>query len=164
MRLFLAQSASLADEEGMQTAFSTCLKGRWRTAPSLHATLLFLGETFAPERIVDLLSSHSWILEDAPLAGVGLFERNRIFYAAGTHPSLLLARRQVMRKLEMPPETDPVVHVTLMRYKQIDFPCFSAQAQRLQGSRIGMMHGPMRLFRSRLSPGGAAYEVLHTFT
>lgn len=165
MRLFLAQQASLYDYEGIKNGFAPCLEGRWRISESLHATLLFLGERPDPKPIITQLSDTVFELDSRELTSFGLFERRRIFYAAGEHPMLLHCRKQAAAALGIKPDDDPVVHVTLMRYKVIDRECCAHARETfpVESLPVGKMHGPVTLYRSILTPKGAVYEPIHTF-
>lgn len=161
MRLFLAQAATLDDYKGVQARFSPCLEGRWRTESSLHATVLFLGERFSMAEVIATVSALTLQLDDAPIEGVGLFEPNRIFYAAAAHPTLLETYRVLCHAFGIQRRDLYTPHVTLMRCKKIDIPCLRAKI--ITRQRLGIIAGPLLLMRSTLTPDGAVYEVLHRF-
>ena len=163
MRLFLAQPASLEAYALLRRRFSPCLEGRWRTETSLHATVLFLGERFAPDEVVRRVRDCDWHLDDAPLAGFGTFERNRIFYARCDHPTLVAAHGALRRAFGMPPDGVYLPHVTLMRYKRLDAACVKAENAWNNSLIIGKAAGPMQLMKSTLTPEGAVYETLYAF-
>jgi 2'-5' RNA ligase len=163
MRLFLAQSAVLDDYSALQARFDPCIKGRWRTESSLHATVLFLGKRFTPEQIISVVSKCSFTLSDAPLAGVGRFAHNRIFYAAAVHPSLIETYHILSEAFEMAHSRPYIPHITLMRYKAIDAVCFENACETLGDRRLGTVGGPLTLMKSTLTPEGAVYEPVHQF-
>lgn len=163
MRFFLAQSATLYDYAGLQADFSPCLAGHWRTAASLHATVLYLGDRFTPEQIVETVSYCDYLLEDAFIKGVGRFARNRIFYAASDHPTLIQTHRLLSAAFAMKHQRHYRAHVTLMRYKRIDPGCFEKEKTEVEAVVAGKLRGALKLMRSTLTPAGAVYETVYTF-
>lgn len=163
MRLFLAQSAELEDYAALRERFAPCLEGRWRAETSLHATLLFLGERFAPRDIIETVEQSACTLEDAAIVGVSRFGHNRIFYAASDHPSLVEANATLSRAFGLTVPRRYVPHVTLMRFKAIDELCFEAACRALGDTVLGRIDGPLKLMQSTLTPEGAVYELVHQF-
>ena len=163
MRLFLAQSATLYDYAGLQADFSPCLRGHWRPASSLHATVLYLGDRFAPEQIIETVSDCDYVLGDAFLKGVGRFARNRIFYAASDHPTLRKSHRVLSAAFALEYQRHYRAHVTLMRYKRIDVDCFEKEKTEIEAIVAGKLQGGLKLMRSTLTPAGAVYDVLYRF-
>jgi len=163
LRLFLAQRAFIDDYETLRADFAPCLEGRWRTPESLHATALFLGDRFEPERIVRTVASLALDLDDAPIEGTDRFTHNRIFYAGADHPSLASTSRRLAEAFGLTPRRRFVTHVTLMRYKQIDPDCFERKKTAWEHRKIGTVSGPLILMKSTLLPTGAVYEPLHIF-
>lgn len=163
MRFFLAQSATLFDYPGLQADLSPCLRGHWRTASSLHATVLFLGDRFTRERIIDAVSSCDYRLDDAFIRGVDRFAHNRIFHAAAEHPTLIQTHRLLSAAFGIPPQHRYKTHVTLMRYKKIDVACFEKEKTALEAVVAGKLHGGLTLMQSTTTPSGAVYETVHRF-
>jgi 2'-5' RNA ligase len=163
MRLFLAQSAAPDDYSALQARFDPCIKGRWRTESSLHATVLFLGKRFTQEEIITTVSQCDYTLEDAVLNGVGRFAHNRIFYAAAVHPTLVETYHTLSEAFAMAHSRPYLPHITLMRYKAIDTVCFEHACDALGGLRLGTVGGPLKLMKSTLTPEGAVYELVHQF-
>jgi 2'-5' RNA ligase len=163
MRLFLAQSAVLNDYTALQTRFSPCVQGRWRMETSLHATVLFLGERYDVSQAVETVSSLAYSLQNAPIIGVGLFEHNRIFYAAAEHPTLIETHAKLSGAFGMAPHRSYIPHVTLMRCKTIDTGCFESAQTAFAKIKIGSISGPLTLMKSTLTPLGAVYEPLYQF-
>jgi 2'-5' RNA ligase len=163
MRLFLAQSAALDDYSALQARFDPCIKGRWRTETSLHATVLFLGKRFEAEEIITTVSKCSYALKDAPLAGVGRFAHNRIFYAAAVHPTLVETYHTLSEAFSMAHSRPYLPHITLMRYKAIDTVCFENKCEKLGERRLGTVGGPLKLIKSTLTPEGAVYKTIYEF-
>jgi len=163
MRLFLAQPATLYDYAGLQEDFSPCISGHWRTAPFLHATVLFLGDRFVPERIIDTVSAGDYRLEDAFIRGVDRFAHNRIFYAASEHPAMVETYHRLSEMFSLRHGRPFIPHVTLMRYKRIDVGCFEKEKTELEGIVAGKLEGGLKLMKSTLTPAGAVYETLYRF-
>ncbi len=163
MRLFLAQSATLDDYGALQARFAAALTGRWRSESSLHATVLFLGDRFAPEQVIVTVSAVAPRLDTAVISGVERFSHNHIFYAAAEHPSLCRAHAALARALGMTPHTAYTPHITLMRYKQVDIDAFTSAQQAIREHTLGHIGGPLLLMRSTLTPNGAVYDVIHQF-
>jgi len=163
MRLFLAQSASLDDYRALQERFDPCIKGRWRTEDSLHATVLFLGKRFTKEEIIATVSQCDFALEDAVLGGVGRFAHNRIFYAAAVHPTLVETYHVLAEAFAMEHGRPYVPHITLMRYKAIDTVCFENECEKPGDRRLGTIGGALKLMKSTLTPEGAIYETVYKF-
>ena len=163
MRLFLAQSAVIDAYASLRHTLDTCVKGRWRSAASLHATVLFTGERFPAEEIIERVRTLDIALGSAAIEGIGRFVRNRILYASARHPALIEAHSKIAEALGMPVQSPYTVHVTLMRYKTMDTECFDAQSASLRGKRLGSIGGPLKLMKSVLTPDGARYETLYRF-
>jgi 2'-5' RNA ligase len=163
MRLFLAQRAFIKDLDGLQRQLSPCLKGRWRTTESLHATVLFLGERYTPDSVIETVSQCSFTLEDALIKGIGRFAHNRILYAAALHPTLLQTYHRLSHAFGITHQHNFTPHITLMRYKEIDEHCFDVETAALEGKRLGELAGPLQLMQSTLTPQGAVYETLYRF-
>jgi 2'-5' RNA ligase len=163
MRLFLAQSATLYDYTGLQADFSPCMRGHWRTASSLHATVLYLGYRFRPREIVATVSECDYHLEEAFIKGVDRFAHNRIFYAAADHPTLIQTHRRLSAAFALKHERNYKPHVTLMRYRRIDIGCFEKEKTELEAIVSGKFEGGLKLMRSTLTPSGAVYETLYQF-
>lgn len=163
MRLFLAQRAFMTDLDGLQRQLSPCVKGRWRSAESLHATVLFLGERYTPDSVIETVLQCSFTLEDTPIEGIGRFAHNRILYAAALHPTLLQTYHRLSHAFGITHQRDFIPHVTLMRYKEIDERCFDRERETLDSYRLGELSGPLLLMQSTLTPQGAVYETLYSF-
>ncbi|WP_345972272.1 2'-5' RNA ligase family protein [Sulfurimonas diazotrophicus] len=163
MRLFLAQAATLYDYPGIQAAFTPCMQGRWRPESSLHATLLFLGDRFPPERVIDLVRRCDLPMADAYIKGIERFSHNRILYAASEHPTLVEGHRMLSSAFEMQPHGHYIPHVTLMRYKKIETACFEKEKTTAEAVIAGKIEGGLKLMRSTLTPAGAVYDTLYAF-
>lgn len=163
MRLFLAQAATLFDYPGVQEQFSPCLRGHWRLASSLHATVLFFGERFSTEEIIEKVAACGIVPGSAFIKGLGRFDHNRIFYAAAEHPVLAEGYRQLSAVFDMPPQRPYIPHVTLMRYRRIDIGCYEKARMAAEEIIAGKLEGPLRLMGSQLTPAGAVYRTLHQF-
>jgi len=163
MRLFLAQSAEIFDYGFLQESLSKCFFGHWRTQDSLHATVLFLGNRFPEATVIDTVTSVPYVLESAPIRNLDVFEHNRILYAASEHPTLVQTYNTLGKALGMEEKRAYIPHVTLMRYKYFDRPCFEKNGTDLEGRVIGRLSGPLQLMKSTLTPEGAVYELVHQF-
>jgi len=163
MRYFLAQKAHIYDYRGLVESASPCLKGHWRTEHSLHATVLFLGEDFTEEEILQRVAACDYELKHGTVTGLGRFQHNRIFYAGADHPGLIEAHRRLSGAFDMRPSRHYVGHVTLMRYKNIDTACFDAAHAQFDGALLGKISGPLILMKSITTPDGAVYEEIHHF-
>ena len=163
MRLFLAQAATLYDYPGIKDRFSPCLQGHWRPASSLHATVLFFGERFSSEAIIEKIAASKIEVGTAFIKGVGRFERNRIFYAAANHPALAEGYRQLSALFAMPSQHPYIPHVTLMRYRHIDIGCYEKAQTASEAIIAGKLEGALRLMTSQPTPAGAVYKTLHQF-
>ncbi|MHC3995298.1 2'-5' RNA ligase family protein [Thiomicrolovo sp. ZZH C-3] len=163
MRLFLAQTAALYDYPGLQAALAPCIQGRWRPESSLHATLLFLGDRYTPDTVIETVRRCNPPMADAYIKGIGRFSHNRILYAASEHPTLVEGHRLLSSAFAMPPHRHYAPHVTLMRYKKIDTDCFEKEKTTVQTVIAGKIAGGLKLMRSTLTPAGAVYDTLYTF-
>ncbi|WP_345987430.1 hypothetical protein WCX18_09925 [Sulfurimonas sp. HSL1-2] len=163
MRLFLAQTATLFDYTGIRDAFAPCIEGRWRPEASLHATLLFLGDRFSPEQVIETVRNCDLSLSNAYIKGIDRFAHNRILYAASDHPTLVAGHHLLSHAFAMTPHRRYVPHVTLMRYKKIDIGCFEGEKMNTEAVVAGKLEGNLKLMRSTLTPSGAVYDTLHQF-
>jgi RNA 2',3'-cyclic 3'-phosphodiesterase len=185
VRLFIgveladAVSAAAADAAlALQTALTTAAPGftaRWIPRDNLHITLWFIGEVIEPRAgiIADRLREPFEVPTfSVHLAGCGAFPPSgppRVLWIgsrAGTEPMRRLHDRLADRlvPLGLPPETRPFTpHLTIARVKdpgrapsRLVRQVLAAAAGDCGESAVNAV----TLFRSRLSPRGAAYEPL----
>lgn len=125
--------------------------------------MLFTGERFDADAIISTVSALHLHPTDAAITGIDRFARNRILFAGASAPGLARDHQRVAEALGTLPDTPYVPHVTLMRYKHIDLPCFEARQALFEGENIGTIDGPLRLMNSVPGPRGAVYETLYVF-
>lgn len=157
--------AATADLRGIEGA-------RWTGASGRHVTLNFLGwiPSAGVDRVIEAVDAAAGRHEAAPatLAGLGTFPRERrarVLWAgvndpAGLLPALARDLGEALRPAGYEPEDRPyTAHVTLARFKT---------PRSLAGLLPDLPEAPaafavdrVTLFRSRLSPSGSRYEVVH---
>lgn len=143
---------------------------RWTALDNQHVTLNFLGwvESGLLGRVVaamDEVANHHAPAE-VSLTGLGAFPRERrarVLWAgiedpAGLLPSLAQDLGEGLRAVGYEPEERPyTAHLTLARFKTprpVELPPIPAPPSPFTVDRV-------TLYRSRLSPAGARYEVMH---
>lgn len=154
---------SVADLKGLSGA-------RWTSVDNQHVTLNFLGwveSRLLPDVVAavdDAARRHA--PANVSLDGLGAFPRERrarVLWAgvddpAGLLPALATDLGECLRATGYEPEDRPfTAHLTLARFKTpkpLELPELPAAPATFTVDRI-------TLFRSRLSPSGARYEVVH---
>ena len=173
LRLFTAIRVPQDQLEWLDRAVSgiKSLPGaRWTSVENQHVTLNFLG--WVPSDLLgqvvaavdEVAARHS--PAELSLTGLGAFPRERrarvlwagIADADGLLPALATELGERLRAVEYVPEDRPyTAHLTLARFKaprSVELPDLPASPGPFTVDRI-------TLFRSRLSPAGARYEVMH---
>lgn len=159
-RLFLAVPAVMEGYEKLQEQFAPLVRGRWTPPERLHLTLLFLGERFDAEWLIERIGRESIGLAPPPLRGLGYFRRNRILFARTGNASLQRLYDTLCRAIGQPTETlEP--HVTLMRFKGVrEWGAFKATLREYETQSLGRLEPKLILYRSQLRPEGPLYTVL----
>jgi 2'-5' RNA ligase len=159
-RLFLAIPALMDAYETLQEDLDPLLRGRWVPPDRLHLTLLFLGERFDAEWIIERLDRETLSLTPPQLRGLGCFKRNKILFARTGNASLQRLYDTLCRVIEQPSRPlEP--HVTLMRMKRImEWQTFRTRLQEYETQPLGHLEPKLILYQSRLLPEGAHYTVL----
>lgn len=143
---------------------------RWTALENQHVTLNFLGwiESGLLGRVVAAVEEVATLHTSAEvtLTGLGAFPRERrasVLWAGvedpeGLLPSLARDLGERVRAVGYEPEERPyTAHLTLARFKTprpVELPAIPAPPSPFTVDRV-------TLYRSRLSPGGARYEVVH---
>lgn len=173
LRLFTAVTVPREQLEWLDDAVAG-LKGlsggRWTSVGNQHVTLNFLGwveSRLLPDvlgAVDDTARRHA--PADVSLEGLGAFPRERrarVLWAGiddpgGLLPALATDLGERLRATGYEPEDRPfTAHLTLARFnapRPLELPELPAAPGRFSVDRI-------TLFRSRLSPSGARYEVVH---
>lgn len=174
MRCFLALPLAEDTRDALCRLQADLRVGRPVARENLHLTLAFLGEQTGPalEDLHEELEALSWPGFELTLRGTGCFGATvpRVVFAGadpvpglvGLHRATKAASRRaglVLQKRRFQP------HVTFSRLKPQDA---AWVAPFLQDS-AGFYHEngtvtSFALFRSRLRPGGASYEILAEYT
>jgi 2'-5' RNA ligase len=175
LRLFTAVRVpreQLAWLDGAVEELKTLPGARWRALDDQHVTLNFLGwiEEAAFPEVTAAVDASADAHAPAPvsLEGLGAFpseRRARVLWAglsdpAGLLPALARYLGERLRVVGYEPEERPyTAHLTLARFKA---------PRSLAGILPSLPPAPgpfdvdrITLFRSRLSPAGARYEVVH---
>lgn len=159
-RLFLAAAARLDDYAGIQHDFETLVRGRWTPQRQLHATVLFFGQDYAEDELLQRLESVDISAETSQIGGLGFFKHNRILYARTANASLQRLCQNVSTALQRHP-THFSPHVTLMRVKALlDERGFYKRLETYRKRPIGELSSRIGLFSSRLSSDGAEYTLV----
>lgn len=160
-RLFIAIAVTLYDYDALRRQFDPLVEGKWREESTLHCTLAFLGEQFAPEEVIHRLETVAWKWELSKLEGWGYFDSSRVFVLTTRNSSLQSLRECIEKALELPHETlNP--HVTLMRVKRLrDADTFRNTVQSPSSSPLGQLQQKVGLYQSTLLENGARYELLY---
>ena len=162
--------------ESLRTQLGRRIDARWIPAANLHITLWFIGEV-ADDRAEELLRAISPPFDEAPfdihLAGLGAFPASgapRVIWLGVQSGAERLARLHAelavrLRPLGIEPDRRGYsAHLTIARVK--DVPGGERDGQVRAAFRVlPAVAGRCRVaavtvFRSRLSPKGAAYEPL----
>ena len=173
LRLFTAVRVPLDQLEWLDGALAgiKSLPGaRWTSVESQHVTLNFLGWVVAGAlgavvaAVDDVAGRHAPV--EVSLTRLGAFPRERrarVLWAgiadpAGLLPALASDLGASLRTVGyVPEERDYTAHLTLARFKTprpVELPKLPAPPGPFAVDRV-------TLFRSRLSPAGARYEVMH---
>lgn len=175
LRLFTAVRIPRPQLEWLDAAIGD-LKGlpgaRWTTVDNQHVTLNFLGWVASSllERVAaavdEVAALHA--AAEVSLDGLGAFprlRRARVLWAgladpAGLLPALADDLGQRLRAIGYEPEDRAYTpHLTLARFK-VPRP-LEGMLPDLPGAPDAFSVDRITLFRSRLSPAGARYEVVH---
>lgn len=175
LRLFTAVRVPREQLEWLDravTPLKTLAGARWTNVEDQHVTLNFLGWTAAPllPEVVEAVEAAAGAHGPAEmrLDGLGAFPRERrarVLWAGVADPAGLLPRLAAdlgerLRAVGYEPEDRAyTAHLTLARLKT---------PRSLEGALPELSSPPgafvvdrVALFRSRLSPAGARYEVIH---
>ena len=145
---------------------------RWQSADHLHLTLRFIGEV-GPHQADDIdaaLKSVHHQAFDLALSGLGSFERRgqpEVVWAGvqPQEPLKALHKKvdQAVARSGLEPERRAYSpHITLARLKRSSGPIGGFLEQRLGPSRPFTVDS-FALYESRLTPGGAIYEILNRY-
>jgi RNA 2',3'-cyclic 3'-phosphodiesterase len=176
LRLFVAASLPRAELERIDLATKDVrdrlIGARWAPLENQHVTLKFLGATpadrlAAVERVVsEVAGAHA--PSSLSLKGLGVFpspRRARVLWAgiedeAGLMTSLAEGLASSFASLGYEPEKRPFTpHLTLARFR--DPAPVDRDLLVLEAGEPFVLHS-VELYRSRLSPKGARYEVLRS--
>jgi 2'-5' RNA ligase len=159
-RLFLAIPAVMESYAALQKDFDPLVRGRWIPPERLHLTLLFLGERFDADWIIERLEREPLSLTPPRLRGMGYFKRNKILFVRTGNPSLQRLYETLCRLIEEPSRPlEP--HVTLMRMKRVvEWEAFKTLVEEYGSQTLGHLEPRLILYQSELRPEGARYTVL----
>jgi 2'-5' RNA ligase len=167
-----------AVEDAIGPVRGTAVPVSWVVKGNLHITMKFLGET-SPENVRvlgDLLPGVAAGFSPFPLvaAGGGAFPGNRnprVFWVGFLEPLELVGKLQQNMEEALSgagfPREDRRFHphITVGRVRGVLPPAWGERFVRsLSGREFGVVPvSSLRLFESRLSPGGAIYTVVRDF-
>jgi 2'-5' RNA ligase len=178
LRLFVA--VSVPDEvrdridEEVAPLKSKWSKARWIALENQHVTLKFLGWT--PSDRLEVVTQAIGMVarghgpSEVSITGLGAFpseRRMRVLWVGLDDPGSLLTRveadlERAFEPLGYPTEERPFTpHLTLARFKIPERP--KDPLPELSGSFAPFVVDRLELFRSRLHPKGASYEMMESF-
>lgn len=165
MRLFLGTFATIYDYVGIKKEFSF-IEGKWVEKRNLHLTYHFVGEVATPIPIIAKLSSLHYEPRQIPIKALGFFGTPpKILYAKALDESLFDIANQISQLLEIANSKPFIPHITLCRIKRVkNFEKFIKKIRAFEHKPLGIMDLKVELIQSHLTPKGAIYKTIHTFT
>jgi len=162
-RLFIAIPAKIDNFQLLQQEFNTIIEGKFSLEEQLHLTVVFLGDLFREDEVVEKLQSVDLSFTVSRLKGIGYFDESKVLVGLCQNDSIESLRMRLCRALNVECRSNYRLHVTVMRVKKfLDSVGFQHAIEKFE-KEIGSLEPRLILYRSRLSPDGAHYTPLKEF-
>lgn len=164
-RIFLALKAKIDDYDRLQSNFEEVIKGRWVPEENLHVTVCYFGDLYEVDYILQKMPLLNDKLREFKVSSLGYFKHNNILYAKAKSQELETLQSSICRLYSLPTTKPFIVHVTLMRIKEIqDKDTFSKLLEEYKDKTLGIVNPRFELMQSRIQhPGGAKYESIRKY-